>query len=356
MKIGLIGLPNSGKTTIFNALTASEAEITSYANNGTKPNLAVVYVEDERVTRLAAMYRPKRTVYATIELADFAGFAGSVDKNGSIPDSMMRLIKTTDALAAVIRNFTDDWLGPPTPLADVARLNDELLIADLIATETRLERIEWANKRGKKTKELAFEEKVLRKILTQLNENRPIRELELSASEQKVISGFQFLTLKSLMLILNSDEANFGADEALLTEIQSLYETVEFAGKFEMELAQLDDAEEAELFMQELGITASAQRRLTQLAYKTLGHISFFTVGADEVRAWNIRAGDPAVDAAGVIHSDLKRGFIRAECFSYQALMSFGSEKGVRENGQFRLEGKDYLVQDGDILNIRFHV
>jgi len=252
MKISLIGLPNSGKTTIFNALTASEVEITSYANTETKPNLAVVAVEDERVTRLAEMYRPKRTTYATIELADFAGLTGSADKNDSIPDSMMRLIKTTDALAAVIRNFTDDWLGPPTPLADMGRLNDELLIADLIATETRLERIAWANKRGKKTKELELEEKVLRKILTQLNENRPIRDLELSAPEQKVISGFQFLTLKPLMLILNSGETNFGADEALLAKIQSRYEAVEFAGKFEMELAQLDDAEEAQLFMQEL--------------------------------------------------------------------------------------------------------
>jgi len=356
MKIGLIGLPNSGKTTIFNALTASEAEITSYANAETKPNLAVVKVEDERVTRLAEMYRPKRTTYATIELADFAGLGGSADPGVSIPDSVLRLIKTTDALATVIRNFTDDWLGPPAPLADMSRLNDELLLADLIATETRLERIAWANKRGKKTKELELEEKILRRILAQLNENRPIRDLELSAAERKAISGFQFLTLKPSMLILNSDETNFGVDKALLARIKGEYEAVEFAGTFEMELAQLGDAEEAQFFMQELGITESAQSRLTQLAYKTLGYISFFTVGPDEVRAWNIRAGDPAADAAGVIHSDLKRGFIRAECFSYENLMRFGSEKGVRENGLFRLEGKDYIVQDGDILNIRFHV
>jgi ribosome-binding ATPase YchF (GTP1/OBG family) len=179
--------------------------------------------------------------------------------------------------------------------------------------------------------------------------------MELSGEEEKAVRGFQFLTKKPLMVILNSEETNFGKNGSLLIEIEKTQRAIEFAGKFEMELSRLDD-EEAALFMEDMGIPESAYRRLTNLAYEILGYISFFTVGSDEVRAWNVRRGDTALDAAAAIHSDLARGFIRAECFSYEACLQYGSEKSIREKGLFRLEGKEYRVQDGDILNIRFNV
>ena len=203
MKIGLIGLPNSGKTTIFNALTRMEAEVTAYASTKTEPNIAVVNVGDERVTRLSEMYKPKKTTYATIEFIDFIGLAQGAAKEGVFSTSAMNLIKTADALALVVRNFNDDLMGERSPLEDVEKVTEELLIADLVVVETRLERIEKSNKRGIKSNEMQLEEKVLKKIAEQLNNMLPIRDLELDANEEKAIRGFQFLTLKPFMIILN---------------------------------------------------------------------------------------------------------------------------------------------------------
>jgi ribosome-binding ATPase YchF (GTP1/OBG family) len=238
---------------------------------------------------------------------------------------------------------------------EVRKINDELTLSDLIVVENRLERIENGYQRGQRTDALAREEKTLRRVLEHLNRNRPLRDLELSVEEERSIRGFQFLTRKPVMAILNSEETGFGKNGSLIAEVERTQRVIEFAGKFEMELSQLEE-EEAMLFMEDMGIAESAYRRLTSLAYEILGYISFFTVGADEVRAWNVRRGDTALDAAAAIHSDLARGFIRAECFSYEACVEYGSEKSVREKGLFRLEGKDYRVQDGDILNIRFNV
>jgi len=356
MKIGLIGLQNSGKTTIFNALTKSHAEVTAYSNAKAEPNLAVVEVGDERVIRLTELYQPKKTVYATIELIDFVGFTAGSAKEGLFPPDLMQLIKNVDALALVLRNFEDDLNGSPTPLEDIEQIEIELLLSDLILVEKRLERIEQGYKRGLKTNALQIEEKVLRRIHEQLNQNLPIRDLVFDDSETKTIRGYQYLTSKPLLIILNSSEANFGKNQAILETIAQKSRAIEFAGNFEMELSQLADDSEAKMFMEDMGITESARDRLTQFAYDMLGYISFFTVGPDEVRAWNLHKGETAVDAAGTIHSDLARGFIRAECFTYDDLLKFGSEKGIRENGKFRLEGKDYPVKDGDILNIRFNV
>jgi hypothetical protein len=188
-----------------------------------------------------------------------------------------------------------------------------------------------------------------------LNNEIPIRDLQLTADEEKSIRGFQFITQKPLMVILNSDENNFGENQDMLDKLNQNYRAIEFAGNFEMELSRLDN-EEAAAFMEDMGISSSARERLTLFSYDMLGLISFFTVGKDEVRAWTIEKGDDAVTAAGKIHSDLARGFIRAECFNYQDLMEFGSEKAIKEHGKMRLEGKNYIVEDGDILNIRFSV
>lgn len=355
MKIGLIGLPNSGKTTIFNALTGLTAEITSYSSGKAEPNLSVVNVIDERITKLSEMYNPKKTIYATIEFIDFVGLNEGAGREGLFSGSATALIKNTDALCVVARNFDDALLGDPTPFDDVEKIMDELLISDLIIAEKRLEKIELAYKRGQKTATLQFEEKVIKRIIEQLNENLPIRDLNLSDDELKSIRGFQFLTLKPAMVILNSSEDNFNNSAEIYEQLNSKYKTLEFAGNFEMELNQLDE-EEASEFMKDMGIEKSAQDRLTKFAYELLGYISFFTVGKDEVRAWTITKGDNAVIAAGTIHSDLARGFIRAECFNYKDLIELGSEKAIREKGKFQLEGKEYIVKDGDILNIRFSV
>jgi ribosome-binding ATPase len=355
MKIGLIGLQRSGKTTVFNALTKMEASITAYTKGRVEPNTAVLRVMDERVDRLSKIYHPRRTVYATIELVDFAGLAEGAARGETFSAAAMGALKTMDALIAVLRNFDEQSQGLPAPPEDLRRISDELVFSDLMVLENRLERIETDCKRGRRTEELGKEEKALRKILEGLNRNQPIRDMALSCEDEKLVRGFQCLTKKPLMVILNSDENRYGKSDFLFKEISKTYGVIEFAGKFEMELSRLN-VEEAQLFMEDIGIMESACRRLTTLAHATLGYISFFTVGSDEVRAWNVRDGETALHAASTIHSDLARGFIRAECFSCADCVRWGSEKGIREKGLFRLEGKDYRVRDGDILNIRFNV
>ena len=352
MKIGLIGLPGSGKTTVFNALTGSTADTGVFSSGKSEPNLAVVEVRDERVTRLSEMFNPRKTIYATIELMDFAGLVQDGTKKELFTGKSMGLIKNVNALGVLLRNFQDDIHETISPLKDLELIESEILLNDLILAETRLERIEAGFKRGQTTPALKAEDAILRRICEQLNQNRSIRELDISEEDQRLIRGFQFLTQKPLLAILNSDEARFGKSGDIVTEIETRYNAVEFAGRFEMDLAALDP-EEARDFMQDMGIETSARDRLTNLAYRTMNYISFFTVGQDEVRAWTLHKGMTAVDAAGTIHTDLARGFIRAECFTYNDLIELGSEKAVKEKGRFRLEGKEYIVKDSDILNIR---
>lgn len=355
MKIGLIGLPNSGKTTIFNALTKMDANVAAYSVEKAEANVAVVVVDDDRLHMLTTMYKPKKTTGATIEMIDFPGLREGSAKNGFFAGNSIGWVKSADALALVVRNFHSNLQGEPAPLRDIDDITTELLLADLMLVEGRLEKIAWFQKRGQKTNTLAREETILRNIAECLNNNHPIREIDFNDEEEKAIRGFQFLTRKPFLVILNSDEKVFGDNGDLIAAIESRYSVIEFAGRFEMELSRLNDGE-AEIFMEDMGIGKSARERLTQFAYRTLGYVSFFTVGEDEVRAWGVHGGDTAVTAAGTIHTDLARGFIRAECFSYEELITCGSEKRVREKGCFRLEGKNYIVRDGDILNIRFSV
>lgn len=351
MKIGLAGLPNSGKTTIFNALTRSDAAVTSYASQKAEPHLAVIEVSDDRVTKLTEMYQPKKTTYATIEIVDFAGFNEGISHNGGFQPTLVARIKSMDALALVIRNYNDDFESAPDPLKDIDTVLTEFIISDLILTENRLERIEELFRRGKRTGLLEHEKQLLVRVQGKLNENCLVRDMMLTDDEERMIAGFQFLTQKPLLVILNSAETNYARHDFMGT-IAERFSAVEFAGKFEMELSRLDD-EERRAFMADMGIHESARCRLTRCAYELLGCISFLTIGTDEVRAWTIHSGDTALQAAESIHSDLARSFIRAECFSYDSLMECGSEKGIREQGRFRLEGKDYVVRDGDILSIR---
>jgi ribosome-binding ATPase len=356
MKIGLFGLPKSGKTTLFNALTKSQAQIAAYSQFKMEPNIAIVKVADPRVTKLSGMFQPKKTTHATVEFVDFAGIAEGAIKQESFPPELMKQIRNMDALAVVVRGFPDELETEPDPMKDLRAIDEEFLLTDLMIVEKRLERIEASMKRGQKTDALVLEEKTLRKILDSLNQSLPVRGLSFDDKEENVIRGFQFLTKKPVIAILNSDESSFGKSPELIKELKSVHTAVEFAGNFEMELSRLSDENEVKAFMEDMGIRESACDLLTAVAYEALGLISFFTVGPDEVRAWTIRNGSTTVEAASAIHTDLARGFIAAECYAYDELIEFGSEKAIKDKGKFRLEGKEYIVKDGDILSIRFNV
>ncbi|MBN2049892.1 MAG: redox-regulated ATPase YchF [Spirochaetales bacterium] len=359
MNLGLIGREKAGKTTIFNALTGKSADVSEYTAAKLEPNRAVVEVLDKRVDVLTEQYQPKKTIYATIHVTDFVGLSKGSAEHSLFSVAALGLIKTVDSLALVLRNFSnpviDEVYGPADPVKELDTLLGELVLTDQIVVERRLEKINEDLKRGKKDAHSAQEEKALQRLLEVLSEGGKVRDIDLNAEEEKTLAGFQFLTAKPIFAILNSGEENYGKNEALEKTISAVCPVIEFAGTFEMELAGLKEDEAAE-FMSDLGITESARSRLTTFAHDILGYISFFTVGKDEVRAWTIRRGENAVDAAGTIHSDLARGFIRAECFTYDDFAALGSEKAVKEKGLFRLEGKDYIVKDGDILNIRFSV
>ncbi|TVQ38111.1 MAG: redox-regulated ATPase YchF [Spirochaetaceae bacterium] len=360
MNIGIIGLQKSGKTTIFNALTGQGAEVSEYASQRVEPNLAVVEVQDQRVASLSAMYQPRKTIYASVEFVDFAGLSAGAAEHGVFSGAAMQLVKNADALCAVVRNFHDQVIdethGAPDPAGAVETIAAELILADQIIAERRLERIAHDLQRGKKTPQLSAEQKLIERLIAHLGEEHPLRSLELSVDDRKTIAGFQFLSVKPVFVVLNSSEDSYGKSDAVMDAIGQHYPVVEFAGSFEMELSRLEDDGERQVFMLDMGIAESARTRLTTFAYRTLGYVSFFTVGKDEVRAWTIRDGQTAVEAAGTVHSDLARGFIRAEVFSYDDLMQYGSEKAVRDAGRFRVEGKHYVVADGDIINVRFSV
>ncbi len=358
MKIGISGLPKSGKTTIFNALTRLEAD-TSLYDSKMEPNLGNVLVLDERITHLSDLYKPKSTIYANIEFIDFPAMSEVNESHQFLGTSSMTLLKNTDALAIVLRNFSDPVLDEtyhkPDPVKDFKSIYEEFILSDLITAEKRLEKIELGYKRGIKTPAILLEEKVLRQIVETLNEIKPISSLSFTEDELKTIRGFQFLSQKPVLIVINSDENNLYQNDTIINSLKDYATCIEFAGKFEMELSRMDE-EEAKMFMDDMNIKDSAINVFTQTAYSVLGLISFFTVGTDEVRAWTIHKGDTALEAAGKIHSDLARGFIRAETFNYSDFNTLGSEKAIREKGLFRLEGKTYIVKDGDIINVRFNV
>jgi ribosome-binding ATPase len=355
MKIGLFGLPKSGKTTLFNALTKSQVQIAAFTNVKAEPNIAVVKVEDPRITKLSEMFTPKKTTYAAVEFVDFTGVTEGALKEDSFSPALMKHIRNMDALALVVRGFPDEIGEAPDPQRDINTIDEELLLCDLVIAEKRLEKIRAGFKSGQKTDALVFEEKTLARIHEQLNASLPVRTLSFNEKEETAVRGFQFLTKKPAIAVVNADEASFGKRSEILSKIGEVHRTIEFAGNFEMELSRLE-SEEAKEFMADMGITVSARDTLISAAYDVLGSISFFTVGPDEVRAWTIQKGSTAVAAAGSIHTDLARGFIAAECYSYADLLEFGSEKALKDKGKFRLEGKDYIVKDADILSIRFNV
>ena len=351
IKIGLVGLPKSGKTTTFNAVTGSEAETSDYYSGATKPNLATVEVVDERLDHLEVMYDPKKKIYAAIEYIDFVGIKHDEVKKEIFSSELLGIIRMVNALGLVIRGF--DLPGSPAqPEQEVETLETEFLFSDLAICEKKVESLQKQYSKGGKNPDTEKELKLFQKCYDCLSENNMLKSLDFSSNEEKILRGFQFLTLKPMFLILNVDEENFGKNSKFKEKFSKRYKIVEIAGKFEMELQQLDENEAKEL-MEEYNIKESAVNKLTRISYDTLGLISFFTVGSDEVRAWTLKRGETAVDAAGEIHTDLARGFIRAERFTYDDFKECGSEKALKAAGKFHLEGKEYIVQDGDIICIR---
>jgi GTP-binding protein YchF len=362
MKIGIIGLPNSGKTTVFNALTGGSAETAAYSSGSLEPNLATVKVPDPRLQVLAAMYKPKKTTYADVQYIDVAGLSGSAHETGGLSPAFLNYISQVDALLHVVRAFDDPNVPHPqesvNPRRDVETVDLELAFSDMAIIERRLQRLNGEiGKTAGKEKELRIHERdVLQRLQAALEADTPIRDVEISAEEEKMLRGYQFLSAKALLIVLNVGENQLGTDlAASLTYPHRKSAVVQLAGKVEAEIAQLDP-EDARAFLDDLAIEEPARERVIGASYDLLGLISFLTAGPDEVRAWPIRVGTSALEAAGTIHSDIQRGFIRAEIVAYEDLVAAGSMAEAKKRGTVRMEGKTYIVQDGDICNFLFNI
>ncbi len=361
MKIAITGLANSGKTTIFNALTGLNLETTIYPTVTAEPHIGVVKVPDARVDRLAGIFRPKKTTYATVEYIDYIGLTkGDVEQNRKVFD----FIKDADAVVHVVRVFGDESvihpLGTVGPGRDAETVEMEMIFGDLELVEKRLERMEQGSKRGRKPDEA--EKKLLLRCREALEAERPLRDIEFTEDEMKAMSHLQFMSVKPEVVVLNVDEQEMNSEKTLATvsELRAFFRgrkvtVIDLCGKIEMEIAQLAH-DEAEVFLKDLGIEEPALNKLIRVSYDLLGLISFLTTGEDEVRAWTIQRGTNAQKAAGKIHSDIERGFIRAEVISFDDFITHGSMSAAREKGLLRLEGKTYEVRDGDIINFRFNV
>jgi GTP-binding protein YchF len=354
MKIGLIGFPGSGKTTLFNLLTGAGATVARAAGRG-KLNVGVTRVPDERVDRLAALFRPQRTVHATVDVVDLAGFDRGERAGLDVGD-----LRNADAFFHVIRAFPSPTLGAaPDPAREAQGLDEELILADLEVAERRLAKLGPALRR-KATDAEQREEGLLARVRPALADGVPLRAQDLSAADRRGLRGFQFLSLRPILHCVNLAEEDVGRRDAWLGALAELAARPATAvgwvsAAVEGEVAALPE-EEQRAFLAELGLPEPALHRVVRDAYALLGLASFFTVGEDEVRAWTIAAGTPAVEAAGVIHSDLARGFIRAEVIRWAELVEVGSLAEARRRGLLRLEGKDYPVQDGDVFHVRFNV
>ena len=351
MKLGIIGLPQSGKTTIFNALTRGNKPVGQMAGGGRfEVNQAVVPVPDARVDKLSAMYKPKKTIYTQVNYADIAGLEEGAGKSG-FSGPLLNQLSTMDGFIHVVRAFESASVPHPSGSVnykrDIVSLESDLLLNDMLAAERKVEKLkDEARKGGVKDKALhAREEAVFARIHECLSAEKPLRAIEFNAEEEKLLSSYQFLTRKPLLTVINIGDDD---KEPSVGELQ-----IALRGRLEMEIAQLSP-EDAQAFLAEYGITEPSLNRMIKLSYDLLNLESFFTVGEDEVRAWTVKRGATAPEAAGEIHTDLQKGFIRAEVFSYDDLMTLGSVHEVKAKGKHRLEGKDYIVKDGDILNIRF--
>ncbi len=357
MRLGIIGLPNSGKTTIFNALTRSNLPTGAATSGQFEVHTAVVSVPDTRVDRLKAMYNPKKTTYTQVTYVDIGGLDKGIGEGG-LKGQFRNELAQLDGFLHVVRTFEDPNVPHPYDTVDAARdveaLDGELLLSDLVMVESRLEKLDAEIKRKGRTMEKAQldEIEMMKRLKDALEASTPLRDLGLSDDEMKPYRGYGFLTLKPALIVLNANE---NTKDTGFTYAHQNASVVALQGRIEAELAQLEP-DDAAIFMEEYGITELSASKVIRLSYELMNIQSFFTVGEDEVRAWSVRIGATAPEAAGVIHSDLQKGFIRAEVFNYEDLITLGSEAALRTAGKFKLEGKEYVVKNGDIVHIRFNV
>jgi ribosome-binding ATPase len=348
MKVGLTGFTGAGKTTVFNALTGLHADTTGAAD---RPNLGVIKVPDARVDRLAQIFTPKKTTYAEVSFIDFPPPRAAPQKRAVLTADTIAQLRDADALVEVVRGFPDLAGDPATPAADLEGFGSELVLADLQVVEKRIERL-------KKEKGQEREKALLERVHAGLESGQPLRLMALAPEERGQLAGFAFLSLRPLLVVLNVGEAEAAAalpaDVAARAAAEGA-EAIALSAKVEAELSELEPADRA-AFLADLGLADAARDRFIRASYHLLDLISFLTAGDDECRAWPIRRGTTAVKAAGRIHSDIQRGFIRAEVMPFDDFVRLGSEAKCREAGKLRLEGKDYVVQDGDIVQFRFAV
>lgn len=352
LSIGIVGLPNVGKSSLFTALTKKSGFAANYPFATIEPNVGLVPVPDKRLDGLAAIDHPAKIIPATVEFVDIAGLVAGASQGEGLGNKFLANIRETDAICEVVRFFSDPNVEHVSkkvdPQSDVETIKTELILADIATIEKALPRLE---KEGKRYKEKAINFEAAQKVLEGLNEGKRALQLNLSEEEHDAIRELCLLTMKPMLYIANVDEDKVNAE---LPEIDG-QQPVPISAKIEADLAELD-AEEAVIFMEELGLDESGLSRLIREAYKLLGLQSYFTSGETETRAWTIPVGAKAPQAAGVIHSDFERGFIKAETASYEDYVALGGEKGCRDAGKLRQEGKDYVVQDGDVMHFKFNV
>lgn len=359
MKVGIIGLSNTGKTTVFNALTGQNLKTPIFPATKGEPHIGVVKVPDLRLDRLSEIFKPQKTTHATIEYIDYIGLTkGDMKQNRKVFD----LIKDVDAIVHVVRGYHDDTvihpLGTIDPLRDIETIELELVFGDLEFVEKRYEKMEQGTKGGKKPDE--SEKKLILKCREKLENEIALRNVEFQEEEIRAMRPLQFLSTKPEVLVFNVGEKDLESEhiEKLRSEMRERYPTLpvlSMCGKVEMEIAQLSP-DNAQLFFKDLGIEEPISHKVIRTCYGLLGYISFFTYAGDEVRAWTLAKGLNAKKAAGKVHSDIERGFIKAEVISFEDFISLGSIHAAREKGLLRLEGKAYDVKDGDIINFRFNV